>query len=487
MAGPVLHGLMTRPVPATGWKGGKSVDEHETAPQRDGVTPGERRGAGGPARSGPAAASGRPQRLRVGILFGGRSGEHEVSLLSARSVFEAMDPERFEPVPIGITRDGLWILPHDAAALLAAGRGVEPTDGVPLAVVPGPRGASLLVLADGGTPAGSSGEPGRGAGAGVETGGRTAGSNERAPGASSGAGGSGPEPGAAGPAGQAPGHVQGRWLEPLDVVFPVLHGTFGEDGTVQGLLELAGIPYVGAGVMASAVGMDKAVMKELFRARGLPVVPFLVVTAARWRREPAAVIDAIEQTLGYPCFSKPANLGSSVGIRKCRDRASLEAGLAEAFAYDRKVVVERGVDARELEISVLGNDEPVASLPGEIRPKDEFYTYQAKYTEGGSDLIVPAQLPPRVVEEMQRLAIGAFQAVDAAGLARVDFFLERATGRLLVNEINTIPGFTALSMYPKLWEAAGLPYPDLITRLIELALERHGERARLRTSYRDGA
>ena len=428
------------------------MDERETARTQPGLGNGAGDGpdpqAGRRAGPGSAAGSGAGRRLRVGILFGGRSGEHEVSLMSARSVYRAMDRDRFEPVPIGITREGLWILPRDAAALLEAGRGVERADGVPLAVVPGPAGARLLVL-EGGAEAGSSGE----------------------------------ETGAAGRAGA----VAGRWLEPLDVVFPVLHGTFGEDGTVQGLLELAGLPYVGAGVLGSAVGMDKAVMKELFRARGLPVVPFLVVTAARWRREPGAVLAAIEGQLGYPCFTKPANLGSSVGIRKCRDRGELEAGLEEAFAYDRKVVVERGVDARELEISVLGNDEPIASVPGEIRPKDEFYTYAAKYTEGGSDLIVPAQLPPRVVEEMQRLAIGAFQAIDAAGMARVDFFLERATGRLLVNEINTIPGFTALSMYPKLWEAAGLPYRDLITRLIELALERHGERARLRTSYGDGA
>ncbi|EKP94962.1 D-alanine--D-alanine ligase family protein [Thermaerobacter subterraneus] len=425
------------------------MQEHAAAPQGGGPAPAPRRQDGGrttgPAAAGPGAAPG-PRRLRVGILFGGRSGEHEVSLMSARSVFEAMDRRRFEPVPIGITREGLWILPHDAPGLLKAGRGVEPGDGIPLAVVPGPQGSRLLLLEAGGG-AGSS---------------------------------------AAGGAGEDGAPVQGRRLEPLDVVFPVLHGTFGEDGTVQGLLELAGIPYVGAGVMASAVGMDKAVMKELFRARGLPVVPFLVVTAARWRREPAAVLDAIEQSLGYPCFTKPANLGSSVGITRCPDRVALEAGLAEAFAYDRKVVVERGVDARELEISVLGNDDPVASVPGEIRPRDAFYTYRAKYTEGGSELIVPAPLPPRVVEEMQRLAIAAFQAIDAAGLARVDFFLERATGRLLVNEINTIPGFTVLSMYPKLWEAAGLPYRDLITRLIELALERHGERARLRTTYGDG-
>ncbi|HEY8551871.1 MAG TPA: D-alanine--D-alanine ligase family protein [Thermaerobacter sp.] len=387
------------------------------------------------------AAGGR--RLRVGILFGGRSGEHEVSLMSARSVFRAIDRQRFEPVPIGITRSGQWILPHDAEALLEAGRGVEPADGEPLAVVPGPGGRRLLVLAAGeGRPAGSSEETAAG--------------------------------------------LAGRWLEPLDVVFPVLHGPYGEDGTVQGLLELLGVPYVGAGVMASAVGMDKAVMKELFRARGLPVVPFVVATATRWRREPEALIEAIEGTLGYPCFTKPANLGSSVAIRRCRDRRELADGLAEAFAYDRKVVVERGVEARELEISVLGNEEPVASLPGEVRPRAEFYTYEAKYTEGGAELIVPAPVPPRVVEAMQRLAIAAFQAVDAAGLARVDFFLERATGRLLVNEINTIPGFTAYSMYPRLWEAAGLPYRDLITRLIELALERHGERARLRTTYRDG-
>ena len=367
-------------------------------------------------------------KVRVAVLFGGRSGEHEVSLMSARSVYEAIDRQRFEVVPIAITRAGRWLLPRDPEGLLAAGREVQPADGQPLALVPGPDGRRLLVL---------EGDPG----------------------------------GAARP------------LEPIDVAFPVLHGPCGEDGTVQGLLELAGIPYVGAGVMASAVGMDKAVMKELFRARGLPVVPFVTVTARRWRDDPEGVLAAVESSLGYPCFTKPANLGSSVGIRKCRDRQELRAGLELAAAYDRKVVVEKGIDARELEISVLGNDDPAASLPGEIRPRDEFYTYRAKYTEGGSELIVPAPVPERVVRAMQRLAIAAFQAVDAAGMARVDFFLEKSTGRLFVNEINTIPGFTALSMYPKLWEASGLSYRDLITRLIELALERHAERARLRTSY----
>jgi len=372
-----------------------------------------------------------PKKLRVAVLFGGRSGEHEVSLMSARSVIEAIDRERFEVVPIAITREGRWILPHDPARLLEEGprRGVRESDGRPVALAGDPQCKEPVLLDGAGT--------------------------------------------AAGPAGTGP----------IDVVFPVLHGPFGEDGTVQGLLEMAGIPYVGAGVLASAVGMDKAVMKELFRARGLPVVPFVVLTARRWREDPAGVIDEIERALGYPCFTKPANLGSSVGVRKCRDRQQLREGLELAASYDRKIIVEKGIEARELEVSVLGNEEPTASLPGEIRPRAEFYSYEAKYSRGGSELLIPAPVPERVVRELQRLAIAAFQAIDCAGMARIDFFLERSTGRLFVNEINTIPGFTSLSMYPKLWEVSGIPYRDLITRLIELALERHAERARLRTSY----
>ena len=349
--------------------------------------------------------------------------------MSARSLIEAIDRRRFQVVPIAISQQGRWLLADDLRWLLSEDPPppVDETRGRPIALVPGPEGRRPLLLGDGGH---------------------------------------GPQ-----------------WLEPIDVAFPMLHGPYGEDGTVQGLLELAGIPYVGAGVAASAAGMDKVMMKELFRSRGLPVVPFVAVTARRWRQDPEAVIAEVEQVLGYPCFTKPATLGSSVGVRKCCNREQLRQGLDDAARYDRKLVVERGIDARELEISVLGNDEPVASLAGEVRPRDEFYTYRAKYTQGGSELVVPASIPQRVLQEMQRLAIAAFHAIDAAGMARVDFFLERSTGRLFVNEINTIPGFTALSMYPKLWEASGLTYPDLITRLIELALERYAERDRLRTSY----
>jgi D-alanine-D-alanine ligase len=268
-----------------------------------------------------------------------------------------------------------------------------------------------------------------------------------------------------------------------DVIFPILHGPYGEDGTVQGLLELAGIPYVGAGVAASAVGMDKALFKDIMRAHGLPTVPDLVLKRKTWEGYPAETLARIEKEIGYDCFVKPANLGSSVGISKAHNRSELRAALGEAAKYDRKVVVEVAVDAREIEVSVLGNDEPIASLPGEIVPCNEFYDYEAKYVDGDSELLIPAPIPPETAELVQRLAIDAYLAIDCAGMARADFLLDRQTGKIFVNEVNTLPGFTPISMYPKLWENSGISYTELIDRLIQLALERHADKGRSATTY----
>jgi D-alanine-D-alanine ligase len=270
----------------------------------------------------------------------------------------------------------------------------------------------------------------------------------------------------------------------LDVLFPVLHGTFGEDGTVQGLFELAAVPYAGAGVLGSALGMDKVVQKTLWRGMGLPVVDFLSVRRRELERDMDEVLDRVEAAFGYPCFTKPANLGSSVGVRKVRDRGELKAGLEEAARYDAKLLVERAVDARELEVGVLGNDEPIASVVGEILPGADFYDYRAKYLDAGSQALFPAEIPPALADEVRRLAVAAFKAVDAAGLARVDFFLDRTSGQLYLNEINTMPGFTEISMYPKLWAASGISFPELVTRIAELALERFSDRARNQTSLR---
>lgn len=359
-------------------------------------------------------------KLRVAVLFGGRSGEHEVSVVSAASVMAAMDRERFEVVPVGVSKSGRWLLPDDLAALQAAGR-VDDGMGTPLAVVPG-GGAEALIPADAG-----SGRDGRG-----------------------------------------PGRI--------DVVFPVLHGPNGEDGTVQGLLELARLPYVGSGVLGSATGMDKGAMKDIFGRRGLPQVDWLLLRRRDWLSARAETTARIEAELGYPCFVKPANLGSSVGISKARNRGELHDAMDLAAGYDRRLVVERAVDAREIECAVLGNDDPLASVPGEVIPSREFYDYEAKYLDDRSRLLIPAPLPAETARRVQELAVRAFQALDCAGLGRVDFFLERETGRLLVNEINTLPGFTAVSMYPKLWEATGLGYADLVTRLVELALQRHRDK-----------
>ena len=267
-------------------------------------------------------------------------------------------------------------------------------------------------------------------------------------------------------------------LGTLDVIFPVLHGTFGEDGTVQGLLELAGIPYVGAGVLGSAAGMDKEVMKRLFHERGLPIVPYVALRRSDFESSPRRAIAVVERALRYPVFVKPANLGSSVGISKARDRKELRAALETAARYDRKLLVERAIVGREIECAVLGNDDPRASVPGEIAPTSDFYDYAAKYLDDTARLLVPAPLGKAQVKEVQRLAVAAFQAVDCAGMGRVDLFLEKRTGKFFLNEINTIPGFTSISMYPRLWEASGIPYAKLIDRLIELALERQREKAR---------
>ncbi|MBE3589595.1 MAG: D-alanine--D-alanine ligase [Firmicutes bacterium] len=370
------------------------------------------------------------RRIRVAVLFGGRSGEHEVSLQSAASILRALDRERFEPVPIGITKEGRWLLPADAARALE--EGLASMEGRYLAFRPEPGARGGLIAVDG------------------------------------------PDGGAAG----------GPGLVDVDVVFPVLHGTYGEDGTVQGLLELAGIPYVGSGVLASALAMDKAMQKDLFRQKGIPVPDYTLVRARELETDFEGVVRRLEEGFAYPMFVKPANLGSSVGITKAHDRAELAAGLRLAAQYDRRLVVEEAIDGREIECSVLGNEEPVASLPGEVVPGHEFYDYEAKYIDDSSRLIIPAELDAATTARIQELAVQSFLALDASGLARVDFFLERRTGRVLVNEVNTMPGFTRISMYPKLWEASGLPYTELLTQLIELAFERHRARAALRTDYR---
>jgi D-alanine-D-alanine ligase len=376
-------------------------------------------------------------KLRVGILFGGRSGEHEVSLLSAASVLNAIDRAKFDVVPIGITKDGHWLAAADARNLLegdssAVARRLRAGDPETT------PGAKLL--------------------------------HEGMPTLMA------PEPGQQGPGGRA-----------VDVVFPVLHGTFGEDGTIQGLFELAGIPYVGSGVLGSSAGMDKDVMKRLFAQAGLPIVRHVALLRADWERQPKKAVAQIERALKYPVFVKPANLGSSVGITKVHDRKELGPALTLAGKYDRKLVIEEGVGgkksrARELEVAVLGNDDPKASVVGEIIPGKEFYDYEAKYLAEGSVPVIPAKLSKTESKKIREMAVAAFRACDLSGLARVDFLME-PTGkrRIYVNEVNTLPGFTQISMYPKLWEATGLSYTDLITRLIELALERGEEKKR--TTY----
>ena len=343
-------------------------------------------------------------RLRVAVLFGGRSGEHEISCVSARHVAAAFDPERYEVIPVGITLDGTWLLPEASRRVLEGGALQIPSvafevSGEPVAI---------------GTNAGL----------------------------------------------------------PVDVVFPVLHGPYGEDGTVQGLLDMAGIAYVGSGVLASALGMDKEKMKRMFRDHALPLGEFEVIRAHSFEADPSRSLAAVER-LGFPCFVKPANMGSSVGVSRCSGPEELLAGIEEALRHDRKVLVEEAIAGREIEVGVLGNDEPEASVPGEVIAGREFYDYAAKYLEDSSRIVIPAELPPGVAEEVRVAAVAAFQAIDASGMARVDFFYDEAGRGVVINEINTIPGFTVISMFPKLWEASGLPYASLIDRLVELALERH--------------
>jgi D-alanine-D-alanine ligase len=389
------------------------------------------------------------KKIRVGILFGGRSGEHEISLLSAASVFKAIDQNKYEVVPIGITKQGRWVTSADAERLLA-GKPLEPERQL------------------------RAGDPDATAAAAVIQTGQAV----VVP----------PEPHKSGAGmtpfqSEAPARRAADRAINVDVIFPVLHGTFGEDGTVQGLLELAEIPYVGAGVLGSAAGMDKDIMKSLFRAAGLPIVKHVTVLRSDWESQPKKVQKTIERSLKYPVFVKPANLGSSVGISKAHDRKELGPALAEAARFDRKIVIEQGVGgkngkAREIECAVLGNDQPKASVAGEIVPSAEFYDYSAKYLDEGSQLIIPAKLTRAEAKKVQELAVGAFRAVDCSGLGRVDFLMDPKSRKIFLNEINTMPGFTSISMYPKLWAASGVSYPQLIESLIQLGIERHQEKKR---------
>ena len=385
------------------------------------------------------------KKLRVGVIYGGRSGEHEVSVASAASIIKHLDRSRYEPVPIRIEKDGRWTLADKAPTAISAADVIEHVRLEAARPVRPGREAHLVA------------HPGEDTVLAIE---RRMASAELDP------------SGAATVTGVG-----------LDVVFPVLHGPYGEDGTVQGLLELANVPYVGAGVLGSAVGMDKAVMKTLFIARNLPVGPYMVVLRPEWHGDVDAVTRRVTEELRYPVFVKPANLGSSVGISKAKSEADLRTAMELALQFDRKIVIEAGiVNAREIECAVLGNDDPQASIPGEIIPSREFYDYEAKYLDDASEVVIPASLRDNEAREVQRLAIEAFRAVDCAGMARVDFFVTRDDGRIYVNEVNTIPGFTTISMYPKMWEASGLSYTALIDRLITLALERHAEKQQLRTS-----
>jgi D-alanine-D-alanine ligase len=393
------------------------------------------------------------KKLRVGILFGGRSGEHEVSLLSAASVLNAIDKEKYDVVPIGITKEGRWLTAAEAQNLLtgkAADKSSRPTQ-------------------------------------------LRAGDPETTPGAAVLAQGESvvvpPEP-AHHDGGLVPFQSDATQMRRatdrainVDVIFPVLHGTFGEDGTIQGLLELADIAYVGAGVLGSAAGMDKDIMKSLFIAAGIPIVKHVTVLRSAWGNNSKKVQKRVESKLKYPVFVKPANLGSSVGISKAHDRKELGPAIEEAAKFDRKIVIEQGVGgkkkkAREIECSVLGNDDAVASIPGEIVPSTEFYDYNAKYLDEGSQLIIPAKLTKTETKKVQQLAVQAFKAVDCSGLARVDFLMDPTSRKIYLNEINTMPGFTSISMYPKLWAASGLAYADLIDRLIQLGIERHEDKKR---------
>jgi D-alanine-D-alanine ligase len=383
------------------------------------------------------------KRLRIGVLYGGRSGEHEVSLASAAAVFANLDRKRYEPVAIRIEKDGRWALADRPPIAASAAEVIEHSraeaarqirTGREVHMVARPSEETVLSIK---RALESTAEPTEAMVTGLH----------------------------------------------LDVIFPVLHGPYGEDGTIQGLLELANVPYVGAGVAASALGMDKALMKMMFSAHGLPSCEWRLVVKHEWERRADDIVGNLERALGYPMFVKPANLGSSVGISKAKDRTGLRDAIDLAGSFDRKIVVEAAVpEAREIECAVLGNDAPEASIPGEIIPSREFYDYEAKYLDEGSKSVIPAELPAATSEEVRRLAIAAFKAIDCAGMARVDFLISRQNGSILLNEINTIPGFTTISMYSKLWAASGVAYPELVDRLVELALERHAAKQQLRTS-----
>lgn len=362
-------------------------------------------------------------KMRIGVIFGGRSGEHEISLRSARSVMRELDKTKYEIIPIAITLSGHWLSGEGALTKMEQGQ-IDELDAV--ALLPEPKDWRLFQRAE---------------------------------------------------------EVVWKILSKIDLVFPVLHGSFGEDGTLQGLLEMAEIPYVGAGVLASSVAMDKALFKDVMKAWGIPVVESVLVTSLEMGRNLDAAIEKAESVGPYPLFTKPANLGSSVGVSKCKHRSDLLEGLMDSAQYDRRVLVERGVDAREIEVSVLGNEEVQASIPGEIIPCDEFYSYRAKYIDDDSELLIPAPIDEKTAEQARHYAVQAFKAIDGAGMARVDFLLDRESGIPYLNELNTIPGFTSISMYPKLWEASGIPYSVLLDRLIELALDRYREKELLVRSY----
>ena len=365
------------------------------------------------------------KKLHVAVIFGGRSGEHDVSLMSARSVLSVLDVNKYEVTQIGITREGVWLTGENVLEKFENNK----TDGLlPVIVSPDPSEIGIYYLE------GISGLR--------------------------------------------------KWSD-VDVFFPVLHGTFGEDGTIQGLFELADVAYVGAGVVGSSVGMDKGIFKEVMRANDIPVVESVLVLRSEIENDVDAVIEKAEKISAYPLFAKPANLGSSVGVTKCHNRSDMQEGLMEAASFDRRVLIERGVgNAREIEVSVLGNDDPVASICGEVLPSREFYSYESKYIDGTSGLQIPAEIPAETTEQIRDYAVRAYKLIDGAGMARVDFFVERDTNHIYLNELNTIPGFTKISMYPKLWQASGLPYHKLVDRLIELALERKAERDHTSHTYR---
>jgi D-alanine-D-alanine ligase len=362
-------------------------------------------------------------KIKLAVIFGGRSGEHEVSLMSAESVLAVIDQNKYEVTSIGITKDGQWLSGRNVLESLKSGK---TSHLYPVTILPDPKDNTLYDI-----------------------------SKEK----------------------MVP-------VTQIDVIFPVLHGTFGEDGTLQGLFEVANLAYVGAGVLGSSVGMDKGLFKDVMRAHQIPVLDSILFSRKDAQESINTVIEKITGSVEFPVFIKPANMGSSVGITKCRSKSELFEGIQEAIRFDRRVLAEKGINkAREIEVSVLGNDEPRASIPGEIRPADEFYTYEAKYYNAQSELIIPANLPDELKEHIQQLAIKAYQAIDCAGMARVDFLLDDVTQELYINEINTLPGFTSISMYPKLWEASGIPYAALVNRLIGLALRRKAERDQIEFGY----